>query len=193
MYSLAFILAVTFLNVDCKQLLVSYPLRETCGPPPPLYVPPPPLCAPPVPACPPPVPVCAPPAPACPPPVPVCAPPAPACPPPVPVCASPAPVCAPTVPVCASPAPVCATAVALPFVTDLRTCPDFYFTDILLSPIGSLDPIFSIYGCPEPATPVPPASPLKALSCSCGPPPGFTEDYSCDCFLKRGCIPPPFI
>ncbi|XP_047541604.1 uncharacterized protein LOC125074347 [Vanessa atalanta] len=83
----------------------------------------------------------------------------------------------------------------IPFITELPTCPDLCFDDILKSPLGCLDPILDVYGktTAMPGTDMPGGPPIAsrvarlALSSTL---PG------CDCrnhFLDRLSIPPPFI
>ncbi|XP_050358698.1 uncharacterized protein LOC126778992 [Nymphalis io] len=83
----------------------------------------------------------------------------------------------------------------IPFITELPTCPDLCFDDILKSPLGCLDPILDVYGkaAAMPATELPTGLPIASrvarLALSSALP-------GCDCnnhFLDRLCIPPPFI
>lgn len=87
----------------------------------------------------------------------------------------------------------------LPFITELPSCPDVSFDEILISPLGCLDPILSVYGTakiPVTELPVPaksrlpdgsPVSRLKPLFSKISPP-----NYEAS-GLDRMSIPPPFI
>lgn len=104
-----------------------------------------------------------------------------------------------TVPV----APILKTTMpVIPFITELPSCPDICFKDILAAPVGCLDPILTIYGtrdvCPLPDMPVSPllpsASPISALASPFSkllPPVCDCECYSH--YLRKVPIPPPFI